>query len=118
MAKYIIILLVTVLSFSANSANANFIDNSPINETTTKTPSSTKGQKGIIVMEEDIMGITVSNDDEISKVYIYKYAELVGTESGCGSHQCEYNLSKLPSGIYQIVVVTKNNNQYAEQIML
>ncbi|MCH2045330.1 MAG: hypothetical protein MK212_14535 [Saprospiraceae bacterium] len=113
MAKYIIILLVATLSFSVNAESLSSETNNIVLKD--KAPNSTHN---FIVMEEDILRVTVDTDDEISKVYIYQTYELVGTESGCGSHQCEYNLSQLPHGIYQIVVITKNQNQYSAQVML
>lgn len=64
---------------------------------------------GYIVMEDDIMMLTGSNNtsETITEIEVYNSVwQLVYSSSGCGSSECTSNLGSLAKATYSVYVIT------------
>lgn len=75
---------------------------------------------GTIVMSDIIMAVTVNDSqDPVQNVVVLNAVnEPVFQGSGCGSHQCSYDLSSVASGSYTAVVYTEQGDSFSENIQL
>ena len=81
---------------------------------------STYYDDGHIVMTGNVMGVATNNASiDVTKVQIYTLSgTLVTTIVGCNKPSCEYDLSTLESGDYNVVVTVSINDTFSDTIRI
>ena len=108
-----------VLSFIAFGI---FFAGSPIcaGSGTSAIEHSTYYDDGHIVMTDNVMGVATNNTSvDVTKVEIHTLSgTLVTTIVGCNKPSCEYDLSTLESGDYNVVVTVSINDTFSDTIRI
>lgn len=73
---------------------------------------------GITIVIDDVVYVQLNDPGSIMSVEIIENGQVIASSTGCNGVTCEVSTDGLPSGTYDVKVVTESGTMYFETIVL